>query len=126
MVITQVKHDMEAQRCGVIEREADQQDHGVGELSFGKQEDNEEAQERPKFAELLGGIPESVCWAMTARKVHVLPAADEPPWCARKKGSRAKKLTRVAASGTGVELLVSLGVEDQVDLCTDCLVAISK
>ena len=80
----------------------------------------------PKFAELLSEVPESVCWAMTTRKVHLLPAADAPPWCAQRKGSRAKKLSRVAASGTGVELLLSLGVEDQVDLCTDCLVAFSK
>ena len=63
---------------------------------------------------------------MATREVHLLPAAGDPPWRTQREGSRARELCRATASGTGGELLSGLGVEGQVDFCTDCLVAFSK
>ena len=48
MAIVKAKHDLEVQRCGIVEGVVNQQEHDVSELSIGKREDHEEVQGLPK------------------------------------------------------------------------------
>ena len=138
LVIQQVKYDMDEVRRKAVEQkspspeEAESKDgtFGVAEVGYAPPaEEKQEQEEQPRqqsFVELMVDVPRDACWAMTARKVHILPTSDAPPWCAQRKGARAKRLQRVAAEGSGLELLLSLGIENQVDLCVDCLAAFRK
>ncbi len=78
------------------------------------------------FAELLRGAPNNVCWVVTTRKVHFLPTDGAPPWCAQRKGARAKPIARFFALGDTVSGLLGLGVEGDVKLCQERVQAIAR
>jgi hypothetical protein len=78
-------------------------------------------QPEQSFEEKIKDLHAGVHWAVTYRKVHFMPAEGSPPWCAQRKGARAKPLVRVAASGVGPKALLDLCLADQVVACEDCL-----
>ena len=103
------------------------EDHGVAELAPLPVQDEQESDATvAAWSEVLQTVPSQAKWALTRKKVHFMSTEVSPPWCAQRKGTRARPLMRVAASGEGTADLLSLGVEDNYKLCMDCIVAMQK
>ncbi len=78
------------------------------------------------LSQVIADLGEEVKWAIARRKVHFMNDEDTPPWCAQRKGDRARPLVRVAGIGTGVEALLNMKLDGQILPCMDCLNAAGK
>ena len=82
--------------------------------------------EQVPLSQVIADLGEEVKWAIARRKVHFTTGQDTPPWCAQRKGDRARPLVRVAGIGTGVEALLNMKLDGQILPCMDCLYAARK
>ena len=77
----------------------------------------------PTFNEVIGELPLETVWQITSAKIHFANSVGAPPWCSQRHGQRARPLKRLAASGVGVQDLLNMQFQDDINLklCRDCL-----